>query len=189
MKRIERIRAVLLFVSIFIILAVLGVSLREKKKQIVIKSDKLQGPSSNNESIELKNVSYSTINKDNFKEWDLKAALAKYFKDEGRVVLEDLEVKLYRPDGKTYRLRGKHGEFDTGTRNIKMKGEVEGVLPDDTEIQTESVFYDHERHEITTKDKVLIKRKKLSMEGLGMVVNLRKEKLSILGKVKVLENR
>jgi len=189
MKKIEKIRAVLLCVSIFLILAVLGVAFREKKKQIVIKSDKLQRSSSNNASIELKNVSYSTINKDNFKEWDLKAGSAKYFKDKERVVLEDLKVNLYRLDGKIYRLEGKHGEFDTKTRNIKMKGRVKGILPDDTEIQTESVFYDHERHIITTKDKILIKRGKSSMEGLGMVIDLKKEKLSILGKVKALGNR
>jgi LPS export ABC transporter protein LptC len=70
-----------------------------------------------------------------------------------------------------------------------MKGRVKGILPDDTEIQTESVFYDHERHIITTKDKILIKRGKSSMEGLGMVIDLKKEKLSILGKVKALGNR
>lgn len=189
MKKIEKIRAVLLCVSIFLILAVLGVAFREKKKQIVIKSDKLQRSSSINASIELKNVSYSTINDDNFKEWDIKAGSAKYFKDKERVVLEDLKVNLYRLDGKIYRLEGKHGEFDTKTRNIKMEGRVKGILPDDTEIQTESVFYDHERHIITTEDKILIKRGKSSIEGLGMVIDLKKEKLSILGKVKALGNR
>lgn len=153
----------------------------------MIESENSRGPS-DNASIELENVSYSTTNKNNFKEWDLQARTAQYFKDENRVVLEDLAVNLYLDD-KKYHLRAQHGEFDTETRDITMKGKIKGILPDGTEIQTETVCYEHQKRIITSEDKILIKREKFSIEGLGMVIDVNKEKLSILGKVKALGSR
>jgi len=171
--------------SLLIILVSLGVALREKKKQIVIKSDAPRTPADNG-SVKLDNVSYTTTNRENVKVCDLKAASATYFKDKKTVLLKDVDAKLYSSDGKTYHIIGNYGEFDTKTRNILMKTRIKAILPDKTEIQTESVFYEHEKRIITTKDKILIKRGKSIMEGLGMTLDLDKQKFSIPEKVKIL---
>jgi len=183
MKRIEKIRTVLLCVTLLIILAVLGVASRGKKEPIVIDSDKA-GDTDRNVSIALKNVSYSATDESNFKEWDLKATSAHYFEKEKKVVLEDLKVNFYRTDGRIYHLTGNTGELGTDTRNIRLQDGVCGELPDGTAIQAGYVFYDHSKRIITTKDKVVITRGASAMEGVGMVIDLREEKLSILGKVK-----
>ena len=184
-KKVEKTRAVLLGLSLLIILVSLGVALREKKKQIVIKSDAPRTPADNG-SVKLDNVSYTTTNRENVKVCDLKAASATYFKDKKTVLLKDVDAKLYSSDGKIYHIIGNHGEFDTETRNILMKTRIKAILPDKTEIQTESVFYEHEKRIITTKDKILIKRGKSIMEGLGMTLDLDKQKFSIPEKVKIL---
>ncbi len=183
MKKIEKIRFALLCVSLVLIFAVLGIAFREKKRQIVIKAEKPR-VHSDNASLELHNVAYSTVNKENFKEWDLKAGTAKYFKEQNRVIMEDLEVNLYRSDGKTYSMQSAQGGFNTESRNITMRGTVTGILPDSTKIQTDSVFYDHTKRLITTPDHVVIEKGEFSMQGTGMSIDLNNETLSILGKVK-----
>lgn len=188
MNKVQKIRRILLCVSVCLILVVVGLALRDKKKQIVIKTDTPAGASPVN-GVALQNVAYSTTNKDNVKEWDLNARSAQYFQDEKKVVLEYPEINLYRPDNKTYRLKGSHGEFNTETKNIKMNGNIAGVMPDNTTIQTESFFYDNEKRLITTDDKIYIRRGTFAMEGVGMVVDLNREKLSILGKVKALGSK
>ncbi len=187
-KNVEKTRAVLLGLSLLIILVLMGVALREKKKQIVIKSDAPRTPAGSG-SVKLDNVSYTTTNRENVKVCDLKAASATYFKDKKTVLLKNVDAKLYSSDGKIYHIIGNYGEFDTKTRNILMKTRIKAILPDKTEIQTESVFYEHEKRIITTKDKILIKRGKSIMEGLGMTLDLDKQKFSIPEKVKILGER
>lgn len=188
MGKVDKIRAGLLCVSLLLILAVVGIAFREKRKQIVIITDKPQD-TSNKAGVELKNVSYSTIDKDNFKQWDLVADSARYFTEKNKVLLKNVEVNLYRLDGKKYRLSGENGEFDTKTRNIKMNGRIKGLLPDRTEIQTVSIYYDHAKRLITTADRVIIKRADFTMEGTGVVIDLNSEKLKLLSEVKAMGNR
>ena len=134
--------------AVIVIATVLLVALRDKKKPIVIKTEQQSGtaPAA---SVALKEVAYSTTNKDNFKEWDLNARSAQYFQGDKRVVLEDVTVNLYRPDGKIYHIKGAQGEFNTETRNIKMQGNITGSMPDNTTVQTNSFFYDNKKRLIT----------------------------------------
>lgn len=185
MKRFAGIRIVLLCLSLGIIAGVLVISFRERKRAVVVQADKPREPS-DNASIVIKNVLYSTTSKDNFKEMDLRADSAHYLNDQSKVVLENLTLFLYRPDGKVYCLKANHGELHTDTKNIVMQGQVTAQLPDKSEIHVASVLYDHARRTIATNDSILIKRERFSMEGVGMVINLKEEKLSVLGKVRAL---
>ncbi|MEI6127568.1 MAG: LPS export ABC transporter periplasmic protein LptC, partial [Pseudomonadota bacterium] len=78
------------------------------------------------------------------------------------------------------------GEFNTETKNITMTGAIEGLMPDNTTIHTESFFFNNEKRLITTDDNIVITRSNFSMEGRGMIIDLAREKLSILGNVKAL---
>jgi LPS export ABC transporter protein LptC len=190
MKNIKRIRLILLCFSVVVIAAVVVAAVSSKKKQIVTKTDMPQTAGKNAPNIELKNVAYSTTNIDNFKEWDLNAESAQYLQGEKRVLLDNLAVNVYRPDGKIYRIRGQKGEFNTESRDIKIRGAVHGVMPDNTTIQTESIDYDHEKRLITTQDKVFIQRgTKFALEGKGVIVDLAKEKMTILSNVKALGSK
>jgi LPS export ABC transporter protein LptC len=189
MNTIRRIRFMLLFVVAVAVSVVVGMAIGNKKQQIVVKSDISQvvkgGP-----SVELKNVAYSTTNNDNFKEWDLEAQSAQYLQGEKRIILENLSVKVYRPNGKVFKLRGQHGEFNTETRDIKMHGAVWGAMPDNTTIETESADYDNAKRMISTQDRAVIRRNsKFVLEGKGMVIDLAKEKLTILSNVKALGSK
>jgi LPS export ABC transporter protein LptC len=189
METIKRIRLILLFVAAVAVSVVVGMAIGNKKQQIVIKTDIPQAVR-NSPSVELKNVAYSTTNNDNFKEWDLDAESAQYLQGEKRVILGNLLVSVYRPNGKVYKIRGQHGEFNTESRDIKMRGAIWGVMPDNTTIQTESVDYDHAKRLITTQDKIFIGRNsKFALEGKGMIIDLAKEKMTILSNVKALGSK
>ena len=190
MNKIKLLRWILLLVALVIIAVVVGMAVGGRKKQIVIKSDIPQVTAKSGPSVELKNVAYSTTNNDNFKEWDLDAESAQYLQGEKRVLLENVAVSVYRPNGKTYKIRGRNGEFNTETRDIKMRGSVWGAMPDNTTIETESIDYDHQKRLITTQDKIIIRREnKFALEGKGMIIDLAMEKMKILSNVKALGSK
>jgi len=189
MWQVKKIRLILLCISVCIIGAVLVIALKGEKKQIVIKENTRAADNSPGATIELKNVAYSTTNKDNFKEWDLNAQSAQYYQGGETIILEGVEVKLYRPDGSTYSLKGAHGEYNTETKNIKMYGNIIGVMPDNTTVQAETFYYDNAKRQVTTNDTIFIKRSNFTLKGRGMVIDLNKEKLSILSHVKALGSR
>ena len=174
-------------IAAVVIASVVFIAADSKKKQIVVKADIPQAVTKSAPVIEVKKVSYSTTNNDNVKEWDLEAESAQYLQGEKRVLLENLTVNVYRPNGKIYRIRGNKGDFNTETRDIKIRGSVWGAMPDNTTIETESVDYDHQKRLITTQDKILIRRAdKFVLEGKGVIVDLDKEKMTILSNVKAL---
>jgi LPS export ABC transporter protein LptC len=70
-----------------------------------------------------------------------------------------------------------------------MQGNITASMPDNTTIHTNSFFYDNEKRVISTRDKIIIQRGNFALEGVGMVVDLNSEKLSILGHVKALGSK
>ena len=188
MSKIRSLRAGLLVGCLMMVLLVFGIAFKDKKKHIVLKPEATEH-SSDHAGIELKNVNYSTLDEKNIKQWDLKAETAKYFKDRNMVKLKALFLNIYHLEGKTYTLSSDYGELDTETRDIKLKGNVDAVLPDKTVVRSDTFFYDHKKQIITTNDKVLIIQQKFTMEGQGIRVDLEKEKLTILNKVRARESR
>lgn len=188
MKPVERIRLGLLVAAVMIIAVVLAVAFQKKQKHIVIRNDSVQ-ETSDNASVQLHDVSYSTTDRNNVTQWDLKAQSARYFKDKKKVMLENLSVNLYQKDGEVYRLKGSRGCFYTDSRDIELDGGAEAFLPDGTTIKTDKVDYDHDRKIITTDDEILIQRNSFSMKGRGMVVDLNTEKMKILKNVRAQGSR
>ena len=186
--KMRRIRMALLGVVLLIIMIVAASALKEKRTPYIVKVKDAQSPPGD-ANLEVKDVSYGYTNKNNEKEWELRAAKAQYFKDQKLVKLEDLEVTLYRPNGQIYKLSGKHGELNLDTQNITVQGAVKGSMPDNTQFATESFSYDNNKRIVTTHDKVFITRDTFSMEGVGMIINVKEETIALLEKVKATENR
>ncbi|MCX8044295.1 MAG: LPS export ABC transporter periplasmic protein LptC [Desulfobacterota bacterium] len=178
----------MIITAIGIIATVVIIAILTERRQLIIKSDH-KSQMHQTAAVSLKEVAYSTVNKENFKEWDLQARTAQYYKNEKRVVLEDVVVNLYRPDGSVYHLRGEKGEYNTETKDIAMSGSIYGNLPDNTTVQAESFYYDNAHRIIKTDSLVRIQRNGLRLEGVGMIVELDKEKLTLLGKVKASGNK
>ena len=140
-------------------------------------------------TLELSNVAYSTLGSDNFKLWELNARTARVFEEGKRIILENLQITFYQRSGSPYQLKADEGELDMDTRNIRISGNVQAVLPDNATIETQSAFYDNTSRVITSHDPLIITRGSLVMQGVGMTADLTAETVSILNNVKVIENR
>ncbi|GEM_PF-1064642 len=187
MLRIEKARTVLLCFAILVIFLVVGTALKDRGKKEVVPEKLQEDAASDHANIKLKNVNYNTVNENNIKMWDLKADSAMYYKDRERLLLEGVDVSFYS-DGKIYRLTGNTGEYNTKTRDIEINGQVVGVLPDSTELRTETLRYNHQKRIMTTNDKISIKRGNISIDGVGVIINLEDKKMLILDKVRASQN-
>jgi len=188
MKKITNFRTILLLAAFCLIVTVLGVAFREKKRPIITEHEEtaLSEPDT---SLKLNNVSYSTLDTDNFKLWDLDARTARTLEDGQKLILEDLHMTFYQRSGAHYQLKADQGELDMESRNIRVNGNVKAILPDNATIETVSAFYDNTSRIITTNDPLTITRSSLIMHGTGMVANLSTETVSILKNVRVIETK
>ena len=105
-RKTRRLQIVLLGVALIIIFIVSGTAFKEKRKPFITRPEEVQHPPGD-ANLEVKDVSYSYTNKDNVKEWELRADTAQYFKEKRLVMLEHMEVTFYRANGGVYRMTGK----------------------------------------------------------------------------------
>jgi LPS export ABC transporter protein LptC len=187
MLRIEKVRKVLLCFALLVILVIVVISFKDDRKIEIIPESHKKEAALDAPDVKLENVIYTTVNEDNIKEWELNADSARYFEDRELLFLEEVEVTLYSDD-KIYHLTGNEGRFNTKTRDIEVKGQVKVVMPDSTELHTETLNYDHQKKLMTSKNKVLIRREKVTINGVGVVINLNENKLLILDKVRASQN-
>lgn len=188
MKTIANFRTILLLVALCLIITVLGIAFREKKRPIIVDHEETT-MSEPDADLTLNNVSYSTLDTDNFKIWDLDARTARTLEDGQKLVLEDLRMTFYQRSGSDYQLSADQGELDMDSRNMRITGNVKAVMPDNATIETTSAFYDNTSRIITTNDPLTITRKNLVMQGTGMVANLDTETVSILKNVRVVKDK
>jgi LPS export ABC transporter protein LptC len=137
-------------------------------------------------SIAIEEVRYTHTNKNAFKEWELNASSAQYFKDEDVVHLTDIRVAFFAEGGKVYRLTAQRGELSPSSNNIWVHGGVTGKTSDGYEFETGQLRYHAASRKMSTEDKVALSSGKLAFEGRGMVVDLETEKLFLLKEVKAL---
>lgn len=140
-------------------------------------------------NMQINSIHYEQTNQHAFKEWELDAQSAQYFKKENKIVLQSIEVTFFSNEGKVYKLTAKHGELHTDSRDIKVSGEVVVLTDEGYRIQTNSFHYRAEERKIFTDDDVTLSSERLVMSGKGMIVDLEKERLYILKEVRALEKK
>ncbi len=138
--------------------------------------------------IELGNL-FLTEEKEGAVLWELAARIAQSFKKGNRTLLEDLRVTMYSEDGRVLTLRGDRGRIDEKTRNMEVEGEVVVTSSDGISLKTDSLHYNHSRREITTKAPVRIDGRGVRISGVGLLMELASEKISILRDVETFIHR
>lgn len=128
-------------------------------------------------------VTYVKTVKD-FTEFKIRAKSAEYFKDNGTTAFDGVDAEFFAKNGKGYRLTGKSGEYDSEKENIIIKGDVILLSGDGYELKTDSLSYSHDDKTLNTDDPVTVKRGGLTLEGIGMTLDMQDEKLKILKNVK-----
>lgn len=139
--------------------------------------------------MQLGSVHYEQTNEDAFKEWELNAQSAQYFKNENKIVLHRIALTFYSDDGKSYNLTAEQGELYTESNDIKVSGNVVVDTDEGYQVRTDSFKYNAQERKIVTDDKVTLISKEMVMTGKGMIVDLEEERLHILKDVRALENK
>jgi LPS export ABC transporter protein LptC len=116
------------------------------------------------------------------KEWELKAKSGQHFREADYTTLDDLAVTFYAEDGRIITLKGDKGSMKE-KKEIKVWGNVVVTSSDGYRVATNSLRYDSERKQITTADPVILDGKGVEVRGVGLVVDLKTKKVSILRKV------
>jgi LPS export ABC transporter protein LptC len=129
---------------------------------------------------------FLTEEKDGTIRWELKARIAQSFKKGNETLLEDLQVILHKPDGGVVTLEGDRGWVDDKTRDMEVSGGVVVTSSDGLCLRTDSLHYDHRHREISTEDPVRIDGKGVRISGVGLLMDLNEERISVLGGVETL---
>jgi len=134
-------------------------------------------------------IHYEQTNQNAFKEWELDAQSAQYFKDENKIALQSIVVTFFSNEGKVYTLTAEYGELYTDSKDFEVSGGVVAIADEGYRIHTDSFRYNAEERKIFTDGDVTLSSEKLVMTGKGMVVDLDKERMYILKEVRALEKK
>jgi lipopolysaccharide export system protein LptC len=116
------------------------------------------------------------------KEWELRAKSGQHFREADYTTLEDLAVTFYGEEGRVITLKGNKGSMKE-RKEIEVWGDVVITSSDGYRVTTNSLRYDGAKQQITTEDPVMLEGKGVEVRGVGLVVDLKTKKISILRKV------
>jgi LPS export ABC transporter protein LptC len=120
--------------------------------------------------------------KGNKKEWELRAKSGQHFRQDDYTTLQDLTVTFYAKEGRIITLRGDEGSMK-GRKEIEVRGNVVITSSDGYRVTTNSLRFEEEKQRIFTEDPIRLEGKGLQVKGVGVVIDLKTKKLSILKKV------
>lgn len=132
--------------------------------------------------VKLDRVHYTETRK-GVKEWELEAASALYFKEEGTVILNHVTATFFAPGGQTYKLQAQKGKYHTLTKSIEVAEDVRIDSSEGYRLRTQSLQYFTERKELRTPDPVELEGRDLRVEGTGLVVEVDHQRVRILRNV------
>ncbi|MDY6863692.1 MAG: LPS export ABC transporter periplasmic protein LptC [Thermodesulfobacteriota bacterium] len=129
--------------------------------------------------IAIKNVHYIETDKNFVKKWEIWADNANYNKE--RNLSNFFNVKLLFFSGKepSFTLTGDKGILNTRTRNIELAGNIKCTIRKGFSFTTNSLLYNAENHEISTRDRVTLNTGRMVIKGKIMSYDLTKKKLKL----------
>jgi LPS export ABC transporter protein LptC len=113
----------------------------------------------------------------------LEADSAQYFKDENIVILDKVKATFFGKNGETYVLLGGKGKFNTQTKVIEVFDGIKLDSSDGYHLRTKSLKYQAEKRELSTPDPVEMRGPQLRVEGVGLIVELDRQRLKVLHQV------
>jgi LPS export ABC transporter protein LptC len=132
--------------------------------------------------LKLDRVHY-TETREGTKEWELEAASAVFYREENSMILKKVRATFYGKNEEIYMLVGEKGRYNTETKVIEVYDGVEINSNLGYRLRTQSLRYESDQKELTTSDPVELRGPDMEVEGVGMVVDLKRQHLTILGGV------
>ncbi len=167
----------------FIALSILGLAVSVFVHYQTRNSVSVSFNEDNKLEVRIDRVHYSGT-KDGRVEWELAADSAVRIKDEDAMVFSSVTVTFYPKTGEPYILKAREGRFMESKGEIHASGAVRVESKEGFTMETESVRYDIESKEITSKEKVSITSGMMDVEGRGFFADIDTWRFMILNDVK-----
>lgn len=116
--------------------------------------------------------------------WVIESDTARLFKEKNKALFEGVHLTFYASDGRVMHMDSQQGELNTETRNMIVRGDVRGRSSDGLQFFTSSLNYFDARREIETHAPVKIVAPNFETQGVGMVVDLKQERVRLLDQVR-----
>lgn len=117
--------------------------------------------------------------------WDLDARRVAYHIEGGRVSFQDVSLIFVPPEGgDSLTLRADAASYEIEVRRLRVEGNVTGEGSRGFRFRTESLEYDLDEKRVWTRDKVILEKDRLIVEGLGMEGSLIDQTFLLLSAVR-----
>jgi LPS export ABC transporter protein LptC len=127
-----------------------------------------------------KNITITQENRDKGIKWVLDAKEIKFSDNKAAYSGTDFRVRLELEDGARIKLEGEKFDYDRGSGEITLQGNVNGEMEDGYRFITDHLLYTEERGSIETDAPVKIFGPIFSVSGQGLDFNLEEGDLRIL---------
>jgi LPS export ABC transporter protein LptC len=171
-------RILYVVLSVFIVSAVAAVIflVREPKKALLQKmAEKVD--------LHARDVHYTQVGSAGMK-WEITADSASYQKKGEIALFEKIHVRLVMKDGRTVVMSGDKGTMNTLTKDMTVEGNVDVTSGNGEQLKTERLFYRDKTQRIETDQPVVMNNGQMRIRGVGMVLDLKGEKLTLLSRVR-----
>jgi LPS export ABC transporter protein LptC len=132
--------------------------------------------------LKLDRVHY-TETREGVKEWELEATSAQYFKEENTILFDKVKATFFGKEGQAYILVGEKGRFNTTTKAMELFDGIKLESSDGYQMRTRSLKYQAGKREFRTSDAVEIKGPQIRVEGIGLIVDLDRQRMKVLRRV------
>jgi LPS export ABC transporter protein LptC len=178
-KRRKTLLILLAAAAMVLIVAVLWLGVRKEPEKALLKimADRVD--------LQVRNVRYTEVGDSGMK-WEVMADTARYQKKDNLAFFETLTVRLVMKDGSIYRMNGDKGRFNTEARDLEIEGHVVIVSPRGERFTTDRLRYWNADKRIETDSPVLMEGRGVRVSGVGMVLSIPQEKVSILSQVRAI---
>jgi len=141
------------------------------------------------EGLRLKNIHYIQNNPDESMKWVLDAKEVRFSKDRQHISFKNFRLKLEPEHRPSIELEGRGGNYNKGSSEISLRGDLHAYTDDGYRIITEHILYRQKEGYLKTEEPVKIIGPFFSVTGRGLYFNLEKETLRIMSDVTTLIKR
>jgi LPS export ABC transporter protein LptC len=132
--------------------------------------------------LKLDRVHYTETH-DGVKEYEIEADSALYYKEGDTVILQKVKAKFFGKNQETYLLSGEKGKLDTKGKIIEVFDGVELDSSDGYHLRTRKLTYQSDKREIRTEEPVVMYGSQVRIEGVGLVVELDRQRMTVMRQV------
>lgn len=152
------------------------------KKSVKAKEDVLLKIITEKIDLHVKDVHYTEVG-DPDSIWEINADTARYAKEKRIVFFDNIRVKLIMSDGRTLLMTGETGLLQTDTKDIEVHGNVEVTSDRGDRFTTDQLNYSSSDKKVYTNGRVTMKTPQIEINGIGMTLSMKNEKVTLLSKV------